>query len=102
MVEVNGINSNEMHGLSTSNNLISSIVGRYFAVGSYTQGSSEGSIAYTHRGEPMTIRKIGIRILASDGSELTSDTLKGDSAVILEIAGQEISLTDPPQPPAKE
>ena len=96
MIEVNGINSNEMHGLSTSNNLISSIVGRYFAVGSYTQGSSEGSIAYTHRGEPLTIRKVGIRILASDGSELTSDTLKGDSAVILEIAGQEISLTDPP------
>ena len=100
MIEVNGINTNEMHGLSTSNNLISSIVGRYYAVGSYTQGSSEGSIAYTHRGEPMTIRQIGIRILASDGTELTTATIKDDSAVILEIAGQNISLTQPP--PTKE
>ena len=100
MIEVNGINTNEMHGLSTSNNLISSIVGRYFAVGSYTQGSSEGSIAYTHRGEPMTIRQIGIRILASDGTELTTATIKDDSAVILEIAGQDISLSQPP--PTKE
>ena len=92
MIEIRGLNQNAIYGLDTPNNLISSIVGRYFATSNFTMGSSDGSITYVHRGEPMVIKELSIRILDSTGAELDDTVLMGRSAVILEIAGQDISL----------
>jgi len=92
MIEVKGINRNDIYGLDQQNSLISSIVGRYFATSNYTQGSSEGSIQYVHRGEPLTIRELSVRILNSKGEPLTTQTLKGSSALILEIVGEDVSI----------
>ena len=94
LVELSGINRNEIYGLQQDNKLISQVVGRYFAVGSYTQGNADGSISYTHRGEPMLISELGIRILDSNGNEIDGDVLNGSSAVIIEIASQDISLVE--------
>ncbi len=92
LVELSGINRNEIYGLQQDNKLISQIVGRYYQSGSYTQGNADGSISYTHRGEPMLISELGIRILDSNGNEIDGDVLQGSSAVIIEIASQDVSL----------
>ena len=94
LVELSGINRNEIYGLQQDNKLISQVVGRYFAVGSYTQGNADGSISYTHRGEPMLISELGIRILDSNGNEIDGGVLDGSSAVIIEIASQDVSLVE--------
>ena len=94
LVELSGINRNEIYGLQQDNKLISQIVGRYFAVGSYTQGNADGSISYTHRGEPMLLSELGVRILDSNGNEIEGDVLNGSSAVIIEIVSQDISLVE--------
>ena len=96
LVEVRGINQNEIYGLDQPNSLITSIVGRYFATSNFTQGGEEGSIAYVHRGEPMLIKDLSIRILDSKGDQLTDDILDTKSAIVLEIAGQDISIVDAP------
>lgn len=98
LVELSGLNRNEVYGLQQDNKLISQVVGRYFAVGSYTQGNADGSITYTHRGEPMLISELGIRILDSNGNEIEGDVLNGSSAVIIEIASQDISLVEETAP----
>ena len=94
LVELSGLNRNEVYGLQQDNKLISQVVGRYFAVGSYTQGNADGSITYTHRGEPMLISELGIRILDSNGNEIDGDVLNGSSAVIIEIASTDVSLIE--------
>jgi len=94
LVELSGINRNEIYGLEQDNKLISQVVGRYFAVGSYTQGNADGSISYTHRGEPMLLSELGIRILDSNGNEIDGGVLNGSSAVIVEIASQDVSLVE--------
>lgn len=95
MVELSGINRNEIYGLEAENKLISQIVGRYYSTGSYTEGGSDGSITYTHRGEDMLLSELGIRILDSKGQELDDDVLSGSSAVIIEINSTDVSLVDP-------
>lgn len=97
MVELSGVNRNEIYGLQTENTLISQIVGRYYSVGSYTEGSSDGSISYTHRGEDMLLSELGIRILDSAGNELDDDVLSGSSAIIIEINSTDVTLVEPPQ-----
>tara|TARA_R110000764_G_scaffold60198_1_gene129425 strand:- start:1762 stop:5418 length:3657 start_codon:yes stop_codon:yes gene_type:complete len=94
MIELKGMNSNSIYGMQRENALISSIVGRYYVAGSYTIGDSQGAIEYVHRGEPMTIRQLGIRILNSAGKELAASQIKNTSAIIIQINGQDISIVD--------
>ena len=98
MIEVSGINRNEIFGLNENNSLVSQVVGRYYSVGSYTEGNSDGSITYTHRGEDMLLSELGIRILDSSGNELDDDVLDGKSAVIIEINSMDVSLIDQSPP----
>ena len=94
MIELSGINRNELYGLPQNNKLISQVVGRYYTTASYTEGSSDGSITYVHRGEPMMISELGIRILDSGGAELGADEIKDESAIILQINSTDVSLPD--------
>ena len=94
MIELKGMNSNSIYGMQRENALISSIVGRYYVAGSYTIGDSQGAIEYVHRGEPMTIRQLGIRILNAKGDELSPSQIKNTSAIIIQINGQDISIVD--------
>lgn len=99
MIELKGINRNELYGLHRENSLISQLVGRYYTTGSYTEGSSDGSITYVHRGEPMIISELGIRILDSAGNELSPAIINPGSAVVIEIASQDVSLESGPTAP---
>jgi hypothetical protein len=41
-------------------------VGKYYQVSNYIIGDSDGAIQYQHRGMPLILRSIRIRILKSD------------------------------------
>jgi len=82
-VEISGMNRQNVLGSSTKNNLIQSIVGKYFTNGGFTSGNIDDGFRYTHVGEPILLRSLSVRILDSDGAIAVG--LGGNSAIILEV-----------------
>jgi len=82
-VEISGMNRQDVVGAATKNNLIQTIVGKYFSNGGFTTGSVEDGWKYTHVGEPLMLRSLNVRILDSTGNVSTG--LGPNSAIILEI-----------------
>jgi hypothetical protein len=82
-IEISGMNRQNIVGATQKNNLIQSIVGKYFTNGGFTSGSIEDGFRYTHLGEPMMLRSLSVRILDSDGKP--AQGLGPNSAVILEL-----------------
>lgn len=82
-IEITGINNQNIYGATTKNNMIQSMVGKYFTSGNFTTGSSDDSFEYIHKGESLTIRSLKTRILNSDGTPATGLGL--NSAVILQL-----------------
>ena len=99
-VEISGIGKNDIYGQDIPNALIAGVVGRYYVEGGYTESSGEGAIQYVHRGRPLLLRQLQIRILDAEGREFSaSDDVIGDeSAVILEINSSidSVEYTDTP------
>ena len=82
-IEITGINNQNIYGATTKNNMIQSMVGKYFTSGNFTTGSSDDSFEYIHKGEALSIRSLKTRILNSDGTPATGLGL--NSAVILQL-----------------
>ena len=99
-VEISGIGKSDIYGQDIPNALIAGVVGRYYVEGGYTESSGEGAIQYVHRGRPLLLRQLQIRILDAEGREFSaSDDVIGDeSAVILEINSSidSVEYTDTP------
>jgi hypothetical protein len=72
---------------------IAGIINRYYSVSSYT--STEGGFSYIHRGEPMVINTLHVRILMPDGSQV--QRLGPDNSVFLKLTSEE-PLPTPPSP----
>jgi len=62
---------------------ISGIISRYYGYGSYTYGTSDGSITYVHKGAPVIIKSIGVRILDSD--KQLDQTVGPDNSIYMQI-----------------
>jgi hypothetical protein len=69
--------------INASNPKIKSIINRYYSVDSYTTSYGEGDITYQHKGAPVKVSSIGIRILKPDGT--LSTELGNANSVFLEI-----------------
>ncbi|CAI8391909.1 MAG: Uncharacterised protein [Owenweeksia sp. TMED14] len=82
-LEISGLNNQNIFGATKKNNLIQSIVGKYFTSGNFTTGNSDDSIMYIHKGDPIVLKSMKTRVLNSDGTVATG--LGDKSAVILEI-----------------
>lgn len=82
-IEISGLVNQDIVGPAIKNNMIQSIIGKYFSDGSFTSGSIDDSFRYTHIGMPMMLRSLSVRILDSEGLEV--EGLGPNSAVILEI-----------------
>ncbi len=82
-IEISGLVRQDILGAVTKNNLIQSMVGKYFTNGGYTSGNVEDGFRYVHQGEPISLRSLSVRILDSNGDLATG--LGDTSAVILEI-----------------
>jgi len=70
-------------GATKKNNLIQSIVGKYYTNGGFTSGNIDDGFRYTHLGEPILLRSLSVRILDSDGD--LAEGIGSNSAVILEL-----------------
>ena len=62
---------------------ISGIVSRYYSVDSYTSGSSDAAIPYVHRGAPMMLTSLRVRIL--DPSNYDAASIGEDNTVFVEV-----------------
>ena len=82
-IEIAGINTQNIVGQPTKNSLVQGIVGKYFSNGNFTQDEDSG-YAYTHKGEPIIIRQLSVRILDSKGQP--ENGLGPNSAVILKLS----------------
>ena len=85
-LEISGINSNELFGQTNKNSLIQSITGKYFSAGSFTQTSERDGFTYFHKGEPLVIRSLRVRVLDSVGEPQAS--LGPNTAVVLQITSE--------------
>lgn len=82
-IEISGANRQDILGANIKNNLIQSIVGKYFTNGGYTSGNPDDGFRYVHKGDPIFLKSLSVRILDSNGDLATG--LGDTSAVILEI-----------------
>ncbi len=69
--------------INTKNPKVKSIMNRYYTVDSYTTSYGEGDITYQHKGDPVKVSSVGIRILKPDGT--LSDDIGNSNSVFLEI-----------------
>ena len=83
-VEISGINSQDIHlGENVpKNNLIQAYVGKYYSAGNFTS-SAEPGFNYVHKGEPLVIRSVRVRILDTQGEPEAA--LGIHSAVVLQL-----------------
>ena len=81
-IEISGINNQNISGQVFENNLIQGIVGKYFSSGNFTQSTGDGFL-YTHKGTPLTISSLRIRVL--DTQMTPEDGLGPNSAFVLQI-----------------
>ena len=77
-----GLNKQEISGQVYENSLVQGMVGKYFSQGNFTESSGDG-FEYTHRGAPLTIKSLRVRIL--DTQMQPEVGLGTNSAFILEI-----------------
>lgn len=89
LLEINGKMINEFTGNSFNSNLIMGVLSRYYSLGNYTSGDTAG-LSYIHKGEPILITELGIRILQPNG-ELAQ--VGNDNAIFIKV------IKPPPPPP---
>jgi hypothetical protein len=69
---------------STDNtSLIKGIVSRYYSANSYTSGASDSSLTYIHKGSPVMLSNVGIRIKDSSGS--VANDIGDDNSIFLQV-----------------
>lgn len=83
LIEVDGGFPSRIIGHDHNNNKIQGIVGRYYSGTTYTQSTGgEGAIAYQHKGNPLQLSNLKVRITLPDGSLAT---LGPDNTVFVKI-----------------
>lgn len=85
-VEIKAGYENEIVGSDTIGGLtqfIQGIVNRYYSLGAYTSGGTESSLIYTHKGSPIYLRDIKVRILDSDKNQVNN--IGEDNTIFLQI-----------------
>ena len=81
-IEISGINGQDFAGQVYENSLIQGCIGKYFSQGNFTESNGDGFL-YTHKGTPLTIQSLRVRIL--DTQMNLEPGLGPNSALILEI-----------------
>ena len=83
LIEVSSKFRNVVTGKSANKNNLVGIVGRFYEVNSYTQGTEGDSLVYTHSGQPMYLDSFKCRIL--DANKNLADNLGNDNTIFLTI-----------------
>tara|TARA_S200002703_G_scaffold65493_2_gene56570 strand:- start:3690 stop:5525 length:1836 start_codon:yes stop_codon:yes gene_type:complete len=83
VIEVQGKFRNDVIGSGINKNNVVGIVGRFYELNSYTQGTEGDSIVYQHEGEPIMLDAFKCRIL--DSSKTLADNIGNDNTIFLTI-----------------
>jgi len=83
LIDINASFKSDIIMEDTINRTIQGIVSRYYEQQSYTSATSDAAIAYVHKGEPIYLRDLRIRILKSDGT--LADNIGDDNTVYLQV-----------------
>ena len=89
LVEVDCGMRNEIIGTEKITHNINAIASRYYSVGSYTSTELDPSLIYKHRGEPLLLSDIRVRILTPD-KKLAN--VGNDNSIFIEIVRGELSM----------
>ena len=81
-MEINANFKNNFYSNTKSPN-ICAIVSRYYEVNSYTSGSSDDSLVYTHLGDPVTLSNFNVKIL--NPAKEVAKNLGANTSVFLQI-----------------
>jgi hypothetical protein len=81
-IEINSVFKNLLIGTDIKQN-ISAIVSRYYESNSYASGTSQDAISYFHKGTPVQLSSIGVRILDSNGNLASS--IGSDNSIYLQV-----------------
>lgn len=96
VIEVQGKFRNDVIGSGINKNNIVGIVGRFYELNSYTQGTEGDSIIYKHSGAPILVDSFKCRIL--DSTKNLADNIGNDNTIFLTISrGQKALMADMPE-----
>lgn len=97
VIEVGSKFKNNFYTPDNNHKNIQSIVSRYYELNSYTTGTSEGSLIYTHKGEPLLLESFRCRILNSD--KVLASNIGNDNTIHIAIIRNSPEYPLPPPPP---
>ena len=97
-IEINSVFKNLMVGEENIQRNIMAIVSKYYESESYTDG--DVGIPYTHRGLPVQLSEIGVRVLNSDN--IVPNILGDDNTIFLRITKAEQQPVIQPVQPTKK
>ena len=86
LIEIDAGFNNTLISSDTTKTKIKCIAGKYYSSSSYTSGA-DGGIAYTHRGNPLTLSSFSIRIL--DSNSKLAQNIGNDNTIFLNIVRAE-------------
>jgi hypothetical protein len=66
LLEVNSNFRTDFRNEIQTKSTISAIISRYYGYQSFTSSQGEGSISYTHKGEPVFLKSLSVRVLNPD------------------------------------
>jgi hypothetical protein len=95
-IEINSVFKNLLIGEETIQRNIMGIVSKYYESESYTDGTQ--GIPYIHKGAPVQLSQIGVRILNSNN--VVPDIIGDDNTIFLQITKAQKQIL-PPQPAKK-
>ena len=84
MIEINGLNT-EMITNNSIKSHIFGIVSRYYETNNYTTGTEADAIIYTHRGSPLYLNELKIRILDTNYNVAN---IGSDNVIFLQVLNQ--------------
>ena len=80
---------NEIVGTEKITHNINAIASRYYSIGSYTSTELDPSLIYKHRGEPLLLSDIRVRILTPE-KQLAD--VGSDNSIFIEIVRGDLSM----------
>jgi hypothetical protein len=89
LIDVSPNFSQKLVGKQEQTTTTQSIISRYYTANGFTNDMGSGSIVYEHKGMPMTLTDLQVRILNPDRTPVDSHILSNKNTVFLEIIKQD-------------
>jgi hypothetical protein len=82
-IEIDSKIRTSVYGGDRTTPSLSAIISKYYSQGSFTTSYNEGSVSYTHYGQPLTLTDFRVRVLLPNG-DLAKD-VSDRNCVFMEV-----------------